>query len=121
MARPTSFVRAWVPGAVDPTRLASLVERVLVRVRGALDLPSRAEMLDLTARLEQLDRRISDLAAERVAELSRATPALPAPEVEAPAAPSDPQVETATRSDQSAPERVRRASSRRSTARTGKR
>jgi hypothetical protein len=115
MAQPTSFVRARVRGAVD---------RVLVRVRGALDLPSRAEMIDLTERLEQLDRRISELAAERVAELSRTPPALPAPEVEEPEAPSEPQVETVARvarSDQSAPERVRRGSSRRSSARTGKR
>jgi hypothetical protein len=119
MAQPTSFVRARVRGAVD---------RVLVRVRGALDLPSRAEMIDLTDRLEQLDRRISELAAERVAELSRATPALPAPEIEASEtaiAAAEPESEAASepvdKSDQSAPERVRRSSSRRASARTGKR
>lgn len=72
MAQPTSFVRARVRGAVD---------RVLVRVRDVLDLPSRGELADLTHRLEQLDRRIADLAAERVAELSRPVPALPAPEM----------------------------------------
>ena len=119
MAQPTSFVRARVRGAVD---------RVLVRVRGALDLPSRAEMIDLTERLELLDRRIGELAAERVAELSRATPALPAPEVEASEAPAaaaepapEPATEPAAASDQSAPERVRRSSSRRASPRTGKR
>ena len=118
MAQP-SFVRTRVRGAVD---------RVLVRVRGALDLPSRAEMIELTTRLEQLDRRISELAAERVAELSRAAPALPAPpeaEVEAPveaeveAAPVE--VDAQKEVDQTSPERVRRASSRRASARTGKR
>lgn len=72
MAQPTTFVRARVRGAVD---------RVLVRVRDALDLPSRGELADLTQRLEQLDRRIAELAAERIAELSRPVPALPAPEM----------------------------------------
>lgn len=117
MAQPISLVRARVRGAVD---------RVLVRVRDALDLPSRAEMIDLTERLEQLDRRIGELAAERVAELSRAAPALPAPAVEASEAPAAatepaPAPEAVAGSDQSAPERVRRSRSRRATARTGKR
>jgi hypothetical protein len=82
MAQPTSFVR---------TRVRDAVDRVLVRVRGALDLPSRAEMIDLTDRLEQLDRRIAELAAARVADLSRAAPALPepAPPPEPDAAPSE--------------------------------
>jgi hypothetical protein len=108
------------------------MDRVLVRVRGALDLPSRAEMIDLTERLEQLDRRISELAAERVAELSRAAPALPAPAAEpeietiaadreTPSTPTEAATERASGSDQSAPERVRRSSARRSSARTGKR
>lgn len=114
MAQPTSYVKARVRGAVD---------RVLVRVRGALDLPSRAEMIDLTERLEKLDRRISELAADRVAEMSHATPALPAPaEV---AAEVETQLEAAaepaTDPDQAAPERVRRGGSRRAAARTGKR
>jgi hypothetical protein len=46
------------------------------RVRHALDLPSRAELMDLTRRLEELDRRIAALAAERVEAMSTVIPAL---------------------------------------------
>ena len=106
MAQPTSFVRARVRGAVD---------RVLIRVRDVLDLPSRGELADLTHRLEQLDRRIAELAAERVAELSRPVPALPAPEPDVEAIAE----EVAT--DQHVTEPARKNGKRAAAARTRKR
>jgi hypothetical protein len=51
---PVAFVR---------TRLV----RSLEQLRIALDLPSRKELAELTARLEALDLRIAGLAAERAA------------------------------------------------------
>ncbi len=61
-----------------PASMRATIDRLVVRVREALDLPSRAELLELTHRLEEIDRRIAALATERVAEMARATPALPA-------------------------------------------
>lgn len=55
------------------------VERVLERVRGVLDLPSRTEMQELSRRLEDLDRKIAELAAARVDQMTRVVPALPEP------------------------------------------
>ena len=63
--------------ATITTRLKERVDDVLVRLRTALDLPSRKELLELTSRLEELDRRIASLAAERVAAMTEAPPALP--------------------------------------------
>jgi hypothetical protein len=65
-----------LPSAIR-TRLDATVELILGRIRGALDLPSRTELADLTQRLEELDRRIGALAAERVEAMVQATPALP--------------------------------------------
>lgn len=61
---------------------AALTKRFAEKLRIALDLPSRAELAELTARLEALDARISSLAAERVAEMSKTVPTLPEPPVE---------------------------------------
>ena len=63
-------------------RLKTRVDHLLVRVRTALDLPSRSELLELTARLAELDQRISALAAERVAAMTE--PRLELPEAAAP-------------------------------------
>ncbi len=71
-----------IRGGAVPASMRSAVDRIVVRVREALDLPSRGELLELTQRLEDLDRRIGALAAERVAEMTRVAPALPAPEAE---------------------------------------
>ena len=70
-------------------RVRQQIDRVVVRMRTALDLPSRAELVELTRRLEELDRRIAAMAAERVAAMSTPVPALPEaePVVEAAAAP----------------------------------
>jgi hypothetical protein len=53
-------------------RLQVLVDRVALRVRTALDLPSRAELMDLTQRLEELDRRIAALSLPETTEDKRA-------------------------------------------------
>ena len=111
MAQPTSFVRARVRGAVD---------RALIRVREVLDLPSRGELAELTHRLEQLDRRIADLAAERVAELSRTVPALPAPEMIEPAAEPVTEVVASAEDPQPITERSRKNGKRAPAARTRK-
>ena len=67
------------------------IARSLDQLRIALDLPSRKELAELTARLEALDARIASLAAERVAEMTKVVATLPEPEaVEAAAeAPAD--------------------------------
>jgi len=62
-----------------PIAMRGAVERMLERVRGALDLPSRADMQELTQRLESLDRKIAALAADRVEQMARVVPALPEP------------------------------------------
>jgi hypothetical protein len=64
-------------------RVRQQIDRVVVRMRTALDLPSRAELVELTRRLEELDRRFAAMAAERVAAMSTAVPALPEAEAEA--------------------------------------
>jgi len=58
-------------------RIRQQLDRVVVRVRTALDLPSRSELVELTRRLEDLDLRIAQLAAERVAAMSAPVAALP--------------------------------------------
>jgi len=58
-------------------RIRQQLDRVVVRVRTALDLPSRSELVELTRRLEDLDQRIAQLAAERVAAMSAPLAALP--------------------------------------------
>lgn len=58
-------------------RVRQQIDRVVVRMRTALDLPSRAELVELTRRLEELDKRIAAMAAERVAAMSTSVPALP--------------------------------------------
>lgn len=58
------------------------IARSLEQLRIALDLPSRKELAELTARLEALDARIASLAAERVAEMGRTVPTLAAGEPE---------------------------------------
>lgn len=58
-------------------RLKTRVDHLLVRVRTALDLPSRSELLELTSRLAELDQRISALAAERVAAMTEPRLELP--------------------------------------------
>jgi hypothetical protein len=63
--------------ATITTRLKDRVEDVVARLRNALDLPSRRELLELTSRLEELDRRIATLAAERVAAMTESAPQLP--------------------------------------------
>jgi len=63
-----------------PETVRAAANRLIERVRIALDMPSRSELAELSARLAELDRRISDLAAGRVAEMSRPVPALPAAE-----------------------------------------
>lgn len=55
----------------------------LEQLRIALDLPSRKELAELTARLEALDARIASLAAERVAEMTKPVPTLPEPTLSA--------------------------------------
>jgi hypothetical protein len=55
----------------------------LVQLREALDLPSRKELAELTARLEALDARIASLAAQRVEEISRTVPTLPEAQAQA--------------------------------------
>jgi hypothetical protein len=64
------------------------IARSLESLRIALDLPSRKELAELTARLEALDGRIASLAAGRMAELGRVVPTLTeaAPVAEEPAA-----------------------------------
>lgn len=62
------------------TLLRDRAHHLAGRLREALDLPSRTELTTLTARLEELDRRIAALAAERVAAMATAVPALPAAE-----------------------------------------
>lgn len=59
-----------------PVSMRAAVDRMLERMREALDLPSRSELQELTQRLEELDRRIAALAVERVGEMSRVVPAL---------------------------------------------
>lgn len=76
-------------GGSVPDTMRAAVDRLVVRMREALDLPSRAELLELTQRLEEIDRRIAALATERVAEMARATPALPAAADDAAPAPAD--------------------------------
>ncbi len=49
-----------VNATTDAVRQA--VERVLIRVRTALDLPSRGELASLTARLDAIDLRLAALA-----------------------------------------------------------
>lgn len=58
---------------------AAFTKRIAEQIRIALDLPSRKELAELTARLEALDARIASLAAERVAEMTKAVPTLPDP------------------------------------------
>ncbi len=81
MSEQTLSLAARIRSRIDlvPTTMRGAVDRLLERVRTALDLPSRSELAELTHRLEELDRKISALAAERVAEMTKSTPALPAP------------------------------------------
>ncbi len=51
---------------------------LIARVRAALDLPSRSEIAELTARLDQLDRRITEIAAAHGIETSKPVPGLAA-------------------------------------------
>lgn len=44
-----------------PTQLRDAVDQVALRVRAALDLPTRAELEELIARVEQLDRQLAEL------------------------------------------------------------
>jgi hypothetical protein len=67
-------------------RARARLDLLLEQLRKALDLPSRAELEELTRRLEALDARIAALAAERVAEMTKVPAALPeAPAAAAPA------------------------------------
>ena len=61
----------------DAVRTAAL--QLVERVRTVLDIPSRSELIELSARLEELDRRVAELATARVEELARPIPSLPAP------------------------------------------
>jgi hypothetical protein len=81
----------------ESVRYAAL--RLVERVRTALDIPSRTELAELSARLEELDRRIAELATARVEELARPIPSLPAPaedEAVAAAAETAAEIETVT-------------------------
>src|SRR5262245_31784253 len=78
-----------------PVQVRAAAVRLLDRVRTALDIPSRTELAELTARLEELDRRIGALSTERasvepapvveVVEAIAAPAPAPEPVVEAPA------------------------------------
>lgn len=71
-----------LPAAIESSTRARIA-RTLEQLRIALDLPSRKELAELTARLEALDARIASLAAERVAEMSKPVPTLPEPTLSA--------------------------------------
>jgi hypothetical protein len=75
----TRFAAAQGRVAELPDTVRSAAQRLVEKVRVALDLPSRSELIELSAKLEELDRRIADLASARVAELARPVPSLPAP------------------------------------------
>jgi hypothetical protein len=75
----TRFAAAQGRVAELPDTVRSAAQRLVDKVRVALDLPSRSELIELSAKLEELDRRIADLASARVAELARPVPSLPAP------------------------------------------
>jgi hypothetical protein len=75
----TRFAAAQGRVAELPITVRSAAQRLVDKVRVALDLPSRSELIELSAKLEELDRRIADLASARVAELARPVPSLPAP------------------------------------------
>lgn len=79
MSARTTALAARIRDRLDlvPSTMRGAVDRLLERVRGALDLPSRAELAELTHRLEELDRKISALAAERVEQMAKVVPALP--------------------------------------------
>jgi len=83
MAHPTEAAAESTSDLPFVARIRYQLDRVVVRVRHVLDLPSRAELVELTRRLEELDKRIVQLAAERVAAMQAAVPALPEPIVEA--------------------------------------
>jgi hypothetical protein len=74
-------------------RVRHRLDELVGRLRHALDLPSRAELMDLTRRLEELDRRIAALAAERVEAMSTVIPALPESTAEAAAPIPEPAAE----------------------------
>ena len=80
---PVAFARRITnfPAALQTTT-RQRIARSLEQLRVALDLPSRKELADLTARLEALDARIASLAAERVAEMTKVVATLPEPEVQ---------------------------------------
>lgn len=75
----TRFAAAQGRVAELPDTVRSAAQRLVERVRTALDLPSRSELIELSAKLEELDRRIADLATARVADMARPVPSLPAP------------------------------------------
>jgi hypothetical protein len=75
----TRFAAAQGRVAELPDTVRSAAQRLVDRVRTALDLPSRSELIELSAKLEELDRRIADLASARVADMARPVPSLPAP------------------------------------------
>jgi hypothetical protein len=75
----TRFAAAQGRVAELPDTVRSAAQRLVERVRTALDLPSRSELIELSAKLEELDRRIADLASARVADMARPVPSLPAP------------------------------------------
>jgi hypothetical protein len=75
----TRFAAAQGRVAELPDTVRSAAQRLVDKVRIALDLPSRSELIELSAKLEELDRRIGDLASARVAEMARPVPSLPAP------------------------------------------
>jgi hypothetical protein len=79
----TRFAAAQGRVAELPITVRSAAQRLVDKVRVALDLPSRSELIELSAKLEELDRRIADLASARVAELARPVPSLPAPAADA--------------------------------------
>jgi hypothetical protein len=74
---PVAFARRITnfPAALQTTT-RQRIARSLESLRIALDLPSRKELAELTARLEALDGRIASLAAGRMAELGRVVPTL---------------------------------------------
>lgn len=80
---PVAFARRFtnLPATLQTTT-RERIARSLEQLRIALDLPSRKELAELTARLEALDARIAGLAAGRAelaAEEVKPVPALPTP------------------------------------------
>jgi hypothetical protein len=54
-----------------PTRLRSALQLAVVRVRTGLDLPSRRELIELSQRIDELDRKLGEYEVQATARKKR--------------------------------------------------